>query len=188
MAGALLWGLGMMLAVLVALYLRNRLETGRLGGILLIYFIGGALAWLPARGMVLLLARRARAETRFAAHFFCLTVFTVGFTTLAFALDTAPSMRSGMRPPSPASGGCSSSSRSGAPPTSSSSSACRFSCRSACRFCWQPASAGARDAGRPLFRRQSGSRPWLKRLRRCEARSSLIEAAAHPQSSLIEES
>ncbi len=31
--------------------------------------------------------RRARRETRFAAHFLCLTVFTVAVTAFVFALD-----------------------------------------------------------------------------------------------------
>ncbi len=87
LGGAILWGLAMAAAVLAALYLRNRLETGRLVPILLVYFAGGALAWMPAGLLAHVATRRARRETRFAAHFLCLTVFTVAVTAFVFALD-----------------------------------------------------------------------------------------------------
>ncbi|WP_244616059.1 hypothetical protein [Rhizobium sp. RU20A] len=77
----------MMMAVLIAVYLRNRLETGRLPSILTLYFVGGAIAWIPAQIVARLAAGRARQETRFAAQFVSLTLFTIGFTALIFALD-----------------------------------------------------------------------------------------------------
>lgn len=87
LAGAPLWGLGMALSALLALYLRNGAETAHLTSILLLFFSGGLVAWPFALFLGRFGAIGRGKETRFAAFFLCLTVCTIAVTAILFALD-----------------------------------------------------------------------------------------------------
>lgn len=77
----------MALSALVALYLRNRLETFNLSLILGIFFAGGAVAWPLALFFSRLAATGRTADARFAAAFLSLTVCTVLGTAFLFAMQ-----------------------------------------------------------------------------------------------------
>ena len=85
-AGALAWGLLMVLCAVVSLWLRNRLETLHLGKICAVFFAGGVLAWPVALGFAHILRGR-RSEARFAAAFVLLAVGTIGSTAFVFAME-----------------------------------------------------------------------------------------------------
>lgn len=85
--GSPLWGLVMALSSLLALILRNGAETAHLHSILLLFFCGGLIAWPCALLLGRFCALGRRRETRFAAFFLCLTVFTIAATAFLFALD-----------------------------------------------------------------------------------------------------
>ncbi len=85
--GAPLWGLVMALSALLALYLRNGAETSHLTSILLLFFSGGLIAWPFALFLGRFGAIGRGRETRFAAFFLCLTVCTIAFTAILFALE-----------------------------------------------------------------------------------------------------
>ena len=85
--GSPLWGLTMAVSCLVALFLRHGAETAHLRSILLLFFCGGLIAWPLALVLGRFCALGRRRETRFAAFFLCLTVFTVAATAFLFALD-----------------------------------------------------------------------------------------------------
>jgi hypothetical protein len=87
MIGSLLWGVAMALSMLAALGRANAWIDGRIVGLLLIYFVGAALAFTPAVLVTYRLADGRRADTRFAAAFVCLAVATIGITSLIYALD-----------------------------------------------------------------------------------------------------
>ncbi|WP_245292872.1 hypothetical protein [Pararhizobium arenae] len=85
--GAIAWGLLMAAAAFGALYLQNRAETSRLASVLVLYLCGGVLAWPFALSFARFCAEGRRADARFAAYFFCLTVFTVLATAFLFAMQ-----------------------------------------------------------------------------------------------------
>lgn len=85
--GALLWGALMSAAAFGALYLQNRAETSRLASILALYLCGGMLAWPFALTFARFCAFGRRTDARFAAYFFCLTVFTILATAFIFAMQ-----------------------------------------------------------------------------------------------------
>jgi hypothetical protein len=86
-AGAALWGAQMLLSALVALYLRNRMATGHVDDLAILYFAGGLLAWPFVLPVGRFLAHRRPIETRFAAFFVTLAVGTVLMTAFLFAMD-----------------------------------------------------------------------------------------------------
>ncbi|WP_457583275.1 hypothetical protein [Ensifer canadensis] len=81
------WGLVMVASAWVALWLREGALTFHLVELLVMYGLGGMLAWPAA----LFLARFATlgrpAETRFAAYLLCLSLGTIAVTAMLFALD-----------------------------------------------------------------------------------------------------
>ena len=86
LSGALLWGLAMGASALAALFL-DRWETPELiRANVVLFALGGAVAFPPALYVARLLAAGARAESAFAALFICLATATIGFTALFFAL------------------------------------------------------------------------------------------------------
>ena len=85
--GAPIWGAMMALSALAALYLRNGAETSHFYSILLLFFLGGLIAWPFALVLGRFFAQGRASETRFAAFFLCLTVCTIAATAFLFALD-----------------------------------------------------------------------------------------------------
>ena len=85
--GAILWGILMSAAAFGALYLQNRAETSRLAAVLVLYLCGGVLAWPFALSLARFGAEGRRADARFAAYFFFLTVFTIAATAFLFAMQ-----------------------------------------------------------------------------------------------------
>lgn len=84
--GALLWAVAMALSALLSLYLRNGAQTAHLFSVMLLYAAGGLFAWPLALWMARSVSGRRKAETRFAAFFLCLTLFTIAATAGLFAL------------------------------------------------------------------------------------------------------
>jgi len=74
-------------SALSALYLRNGLLTSHLPALLIVYFLGGALAWPLMLPLARLLAHRRPLEVRFAAFFLTLSLGTVAMTAFLFAMD-----------------------------------------------------------------------------------------------------
>ena len=85
--GAPCWGIEMALSALVALYLRNRLETSHLPTLILLYGFGGMLSWPFMLPFARFFAQGRRVETRFAAFFVALAGGTVAMTAFLFAMD-----------------------------------------------------------------------------------------------------
>ncbi|MFS8112406.1 hypothetical protein QD460_11860 [Rhizobium jaguaris] len=85
--GALCWGAAMATSALSALYLRNGLLTSRLSALVMVYALGGALAWPLMLPLARLLAHRRPIEARFAAFFLTLSLGTVAMTAFLFAMD-----------------------------------------------------------------------------------------------------
>ncbi|MBY5822475.1 hypothetical protein HFN54_08190 [Rhizobium leguminosarum] len=86
-AGALLWGMQMLAAAMLGLYLRNGLQTSRLAEIAALYFAGGLFAWPFALPVARFLAYGRPLETRFAAFFVTLTAATILMTAFLFAME-----------------------------------------------------------------------------------------------------
>jgi hypothetical protein len=87
LVGALLWGGQMLVASMVALYLRNGIETSHAGDLAILYFAGGVLAWPFTLLLGRFFAHRREIETRFAAFFVSLSVCTILMTAFLFAMD-----------------------------------------------------------------------------------------------------
>ncbi len=85
--GALCWGAMMALSALLALAFRNGLKTDHIGELVIVYFLGGALAWPFMLPLGRFFAFRRRVETRFAAFFLTLSVGTMAMTAFLFAMD-----------------------------------------------------------------------------------------------------
>ncbi|MBB3912905.1 hypothetical protein [Rhizobium fabae] len=86
-AGALLWGMQMLAAAMLGLYLRNGLQTSRLGEVAALYFLGGLLSWPFALPVARFLAYNRPPEARFAAFFVTLTAATILMTAFLFAME-----------------------------------------------------------------------------------------------------
>ncbi|PDS67724.1 hypothetical protein CO653_05520 [Rhizobium anhuiense] len=86
-AGALLWGMQMLAAAMLGLYLRNGLETSRLAELATLYFLGGLLAWPFALPAARFLAYGKPPEARFAAFFVMLIAATIAMTAFLFAME-----------------------------------------------------------------------------------------------------
>lgn len=87
LVGAVAWGGLMALSAAFALYRHNGLETDRLGPLLALYFIGGAIAWPVSVSTARWISGGKPIETRFAACLLCLSVATMMITAILFALD-----------------------------------------------------------------------------------------------------
>lgn len=85
--GALLWGMQMLAAAMLGLYLRNGLQTGRLAEVATLYFLGGLLSWPFALPVARFLAYNRPPEARFAAFFVTLTAATILMTAFLFAME-----------------------------------------------------------------------------------------------------
>lgn len=85
--GAPCWGIQMALSALLALYLRNRMETSHLPTLILLYGLGGMFSWPFMLPFARFFARGRRLETRFAAFFVALAGGTVAMTAFLFAMD-----------------------------------------------------------------------------------------------------
>ncbi|MBX4867852.1 MULTISPECIES: hypothetical protein [Rhizobium] len=86
-AGALLWGLQMLAAAMLGLYLRNGLQTSRLAEVAALYFLGGLLSWPFALPAARFFAYGRPLEARFAAFFVTLTAATILMTAFLFAME-----------------------------------------------------------------------------------------------------
>lgn len=84
-AGSIVWGCAMALSAAFALEWRIESQTSHWTMLILIYFLGGAIAWPFALYAMRVAAIRRRAEVRFAAAFLALSVGTIGFTAVIFA-------------------------------------------------------------------------------------------------------
>lgn len=71
----------------LTLGLRTGWQAAELGQVLLLYFTGGALAFLPAVLLARIVASHRPFGACYAAHFLALSIATVGLTALLFALD-----------------------------------------------------------------------------------------------------
>ncbi|WP_368669594.1 hypothetical protein [Agrobacterium sp. a22-2] len=85
--GAVVWGVAMALCICASLMLNQRLPEAHLPRLLLVYFIGGMLAWLVSLPLIRFCAVGRTTETRFAASFLFLTIGTTAATALIFALQ-----------------------------------------------------------------------------------------------------
>lgn len=77
----------MSLSALFGLFLQNRAETFHVQAILVIFFIGAALAWPLAIYIGRFCAIGRRRETAFAAFFVSLCVLTMAVTASVFAME-----------------------------------------------------------------------------------------------------
>lgn len=84
--GSFGWGAAMALSAAFALEWRIGSQTSHWSMLILVYFLGGAIAWPFALYAMRVAAIRRRAEVRFAAAFLALTLGTIGFTAVIFAI------------------------------------------------------------------------------------------------------
>jgi hypothetical protein len=87
LVGAPVWGVLMAVSAFVALASRDGESTFQITKILLLFFLGGLLAWPFALFAGRFCALGRSVETRFAAYFLCFTVLTIAATTFLFAMD-----------------------------------------------------------------------------------------------------
>ncbi|WP_312362056.1 hypothetical protein [Ensifer sp.] len=85
--GTPVWGLAMVVSAWFALVLRESALTFHLVELLVMYGIGGMLAWPLAVFLARFATLGRPGETRFAAYLLCLSLGTIAFTALLFALD-----------------------------------------------------------------------------------------------------
>lgn len=81
------WGLAMAASAWVALWLREGALTFHLAELLVMYGLGGMLAWPLAVFLARFATLGRPAETRFAAYLLCLSLGTIAVTAILFALD-----------------------------------------------------------------------------------------------------
>lgn len=85
LCGSLLWAAAMAASAAVSLWLYDRIDAPSLPAIVILFAIGGAVAFAPAVTISGLIGS-VRHDTRFAAVFVALTVTTIGITALSYAL------------------------------------------------------------------------------------------------------
>jgi hypothetical protein len=85
--GALAWGSMMALSAALAIYVRNGFETDSALQLVILYFLGGLLAWPGAISLARFCGYGSPIETRFAAHLLWLSIGTMAMTAFLFALD-----------------------------------------------------------------------------------------------------
>lgn len=81
------WGLLMVASAWLALWLREGALTFHLAELLVMYGMGGMLAWPLAVFLARFATLGRPAETRFAAYLLCLSLGTIAVTAMLFALD-----------------------------------------------------------------------------------------------------
>jgi hypothetical protein len=87
LAGAVGWGGLMAVSAAFALYRRNGLQADSIVALLLVYFLGGALAWPFALKAARICGAGKPVESRFAACLLCLSIATMAMTAFTFAID-----------------------------------------------------------------------------------------------------
>lgn len=87
LTGALLWGVLMSLSAAFMLHLENRLSLPADLKLLVLFFIGGFTGWVLALPFARFSGLGRRAETRFSACLFWLSVGTIGVTVVLFAFQ-----------------------------------------------------------------------------------------------------
>lgn len=85
--GAPAWALAMAVSAWLALWLRGNEAHFHLVDVLLLYAIGGLVAWPLSLFAARFAAYEGAVETRFSAFLLCLIAGTVGTTACLFALD-----------------------------------------------------------------------------------------------------
>jgi hypothetical protein len=85
--GALAWGAMMAFSACLAIYLRNGLQTDSAHDLVLLYFLGGLLAWPNSISLARFCGHGSPVETRFAAYVLWLSIGTMAMTAFLFALD-----------------------------------------------------------------------------------------------------
>lgn len=86
LAGAVGWGAAMGANAFVPLWLADWASPARIARVSALFALGAAAAFPLGHVLFRLLARRDRAETRFAAAFLAFAVTTAGTTALLYAL------------------------------------------------------------------------------------------------------
>ena len=81
------WGVLMSLCALASLFYHGRAGTGQTAQVLVLYLLGGVLAFPISVFLSRALALGRRAETRFACIFLCLTLLTIAVTAFLFAMQ-----------------------------------------------------------------------------------------------------
>jgi hypothetical protein len=87
LGGAFIWGGQMLVSAMLALYLRNEMETSHTVDLAILYFAGGLLSWPFVLPLGRFFAHGRPIETRFAAFFVSLTTGTILMTAFLFAMD-----------------------------------------------------------------------------------------------------
>lgn len=86
MVGSLVWAALMVASMLAYQWWMFGLLSFNLGLLAEMYFFGGIIGWITALPIARLITFRSRPETRFAAHFFGLSVSTISFTAFLFSM------------------------------------------------------------------------------------------------------
>lgn len=81
------WALAMPLCALASLFMAGRAGTGHTVSVLILFSIGGLLAFPTSVFLSQAIVGDRRAETRFACVFLCLTLVTIGMTAFLFAMQ-----------------------------------------------------------------------------------------------------
>lgn len=87
LVGGILWGLAMVASMLVYQWQHFGLNTFHLASLCRFYFAGGFLGWTVSLPIARWIGRRRSRETRLAACMLGLTLGTLGFTALVFAIE-----------------------------------------------------------------------------------------------------
>lgn len=87
LAGAPLWGLAMVASLAIWQWHVNRWLIANLGQLSLFFFAGGVLGWIVSLPVARAISRERRQEYRLAACFLGLTLGTIGFTALLYAIQ-----------------------------------------------------------------------------------------------------
>lgn len=87
LAGPVVWGAAMAVSCGIGLYLRHRGQTDHFGQIVLYYFVGAFIAFIPALTLARFLSFSKPVTSRFCAVALCLCLVTYGITALLFAVQ-----------------------------------------------------------------------------------------------------
>lgn len=85
--GTILWGAAMAISAWLGFALLRSIPVTHSDELLLLYFCGGALAWLLVLPLVRFLSHARPAETRFAAALLILGIGTIAMTAFLFAMQ-----------------------------------------------------------------------------------------------------
>jgi len=84
--GAIGWGAAMAISAQASIWLSVAALTSHYWSLTALVFCGAAIAWPLSLAAFRFIAFRRAREAAFAAAFLCLTVFTIGVTSVSFAL------------------------------------------------------------------------------------------------------